>query len=259
MKVHAYVMAWREAETIALTIKHYQQFCDKVILLDNFSDDNTREIAEQMGAEVRLFGIKGVLDDREYTKIKNNVWKESDADWVIVVDADEILWDGEPDINSYLINFLLFDAKEKGYTIIKPQGWQVVSRDMPKENWLEITNGFAYDQYSKLCCFRPKEIQEINYVHGCHVANPKGKVNILETGVLFHYRNVGGPERLVKRHALYRERMSEWNKRWNAGGHYLYEDQQRRKEWEEQFNGSRPFASLGTGLSLPDTQSPKND
>lgn len=254
MKVTAYVMAWNEAETIALTIKHYQQFCDKVILLDNFSDDNTREIAEQMGAEVRLFGIKGVLDDREYTKIKNNVWKESDADWVIVVDADEIFYLG--------LDFLEYVMK-RGTTIIKPQGWQVVSREMPKENWLEITNGFAYDQYSKLCCFRPKEIQEINYIHGCHLAKPVGKVVggviIEEMGVLFHYRNVGGPERLVKRHALYRERMSDWNKRWNAGGHYLYEDQQRRKEWEEQFNGSRPFASLGTGFYLPDTQSPKND
>lgn len=244
MVVHAYVMAWNEAETIHLTIKHYQQFCDKVILLDNFSDDNTREIAEQMGAEVRLFGIKGVLDDREYTKIKNNVWKESDADWVIVVDADE-----------------MFETScfPKYATILRPQGWQVVSRDMPKENWLEITNGFAYDQYSKLCCFRPKEITDINYVHGCHVANPKGNVKIEDWGTLFHYRNVGGPERLVKRHALYRERMSDWNKKWKAGGHYLYEDQQRRKEWEEQFNGSRPFASLGTGFYLPDTQSPKND
>jgi len=251
MKGHAYIMAWNEAETIALTIKHYQQFCDKVILLDNFSDDNTREIAEQMGAEVRLFGIKGVLDDREYTKIKNNVWKESDADWVIVVDADEIFFP----YGKYAFQLLSYS----GFTIIKPQGWQVVSRDMPKENWLEITNGFAYDQYSKLCCFNPKEIQEINYVHGCHVAKPVGNVKIAEVGTLFHYRNVGGPERLVKRHALYRDRMSDWNKRWNAGGHYLYEDQQRRKEWEEQFNGSRPFASLGTGFYLPDTPSPKND
>lgn len=239
-------MAWNEAETIAISIRHYQQFCDKVILLDNFSDDDTREIAEKMGAEVRLFGIKGVLDDREYTKIKNNVWKGSDADWVIVVDADEILYLDQ--------GFFKYEA-----TIIKPQGWQVISREMPKENWLEITNGFAYDQYSKLCCFRPKEIQEINYLHGCHVANPKGNVNIFEAGILFHYRNVGGPERLVARHALYRERMSDWNKRWNAGGHYLYEDQQRRKEWEEQYAGSVEFHLRGGAFSLPDTHSQKND
>lgn len=241
MKVEAYIMAWNEAETIHLTIKHYQKFCDKIFLYDNFSTDNTREIAESMGCEVKLFGIKGVLDDREYTKLKNSVWKGSDADWVIVVDADEILW--HPQMEVYLI-----DNKRWGNTICPTFGWQVVSHGLPRETWEEITTGFHYDNYSKMCIFNPKEIKEIGYIHGAHVAEPKGNVKFSDERLtLFHYRNIGGPERLVKRHAMYRERMSDWNKRWNAGGHYLYEDSQRRKEWEEQHARSVEFSLHGIG------------
>jgi glycosyltransferase involved in cell wall biosynthesis len=254
MKVEVFVIAWNEAETIALTIKHYQKFCDKITLYDNFSDDNTREIAMSMGCEVKLFGVKGSLDDREYTKLKNNCWKGSDADWVIVVDADEILdpgfrhsmtfTDGELSESKFIT--VLEQEKSKGATIIKTYGWQVMSHEMPKEDWLEIKTGYHYENYSKLCCFNPKEIKEIGYVHGCHVAKPTGNV-VFSTEILplFHYRNVGGPDRLIKRHALYRARMSEWNTRWNAGGHYLIDDNKRRKEWETQYAGSAEFRLLG--------------
>lgn len=253
MKVEAHIMAWNEAETIHLTIKHYQKFCNRIVLHDNYSTDNTREIALELGCDVRLFGTKGVLDDREYTKLKNNCWKGSDADWVIVVDADEILDFGED--NYQILARLRFEE----YTIIKPQGWQVVSHDVPRGTWLEITNGFRYDQYSKLCCFNPQVLTDINYVHGCHIANPVPNIRIAREGVLFHYRNIGGVDRLIKRHAMYRERMSDWNIRWKAGGHYLYEDQQRIKEWNEAYERSKPYYSHGGGLPSHDTQSQKKD
>lgn len=253
MLIEAYILCWNEEDTLHLTLKHYKKFCDRIILLDNFSTDSSRDIALNFGCEVRLFGKEGVLDDREYTKIKNSVWKGSDADWVIVVDADEILE------LPYHTTSRLHYAANLGYTIIKPQGWQVVSNDVPRESWDEITTGFEYDQYSKLCCFRPKEIEEINYVHGCHVANPSGNVKIMNQGILFHYRNVGGVDRLIKRHAMYRDRMSDWNIRWKAGGHYLYEDEQRIKEWNEAYDRSKPYYLHGGGLLSQDTQNQKTD
>ena len=235
MKVEAHIIAWNEAETIALTIRHYQSFCNDVTLYDNFSDDGTPEIAAKMGARVIKFGIPGVLDDREYTKLKNECWKGSKADWVIVVDCDEIL------INKFgHMRETLKDCLKNGSKILRPQGWQVINNDMPRYNWTELTNGYKDDNYSKLCCFSPA-IEGINYVHGCHVAKTKDRVTQANDLFLMHYRNVGGPERLVARHALYRQRLSDWNKKWNAGVHYTYEDTQRRKEWQEQYERSKPF------------------
>lgn len=253
MKVEAHVMAWNEAETIHLTIKHYQKLCDRIVLHDNYSTDNTREIALELGCDVRLFGTKGVLDDREYTKLKNSCWKGSDADWVIVVDADEIL-----DTNRDFLEKL----RRLHFGMISTYGWQVVSHEMPKDDWLEITNGYHYENYSKYCIFNPAMVKEINYIHGCHVCKPEGvfcTTNETARITLFHYRNVGGVDRLIKRHAMYRERMSDWNIRWKAGGHYLYEDEQRIKEWNEAYDRSKPYYSHGGGLSSQDTQNPKTD
>lgn len=231
MKIEVYIIAYNEAETIHLTVKHYQQFCQVVNIFDNYSDDDTRDICRDMGCEVRQFGIPGVLDDREYTKLKNNCWKGSNADWVIVVDADEILQ---------------VDFENIQGTIVKPYGWQIVEQWVPRESWFETTRGYHDENYSKLCCFKPKEIREINYVHGCHVAKPVGNVKIMEYGTLFHYRNVGGPERLVRRHELYRRRLSPWNKHWKAGDHYNHDDERRIREWQEQFERSKEYYQPGT-------------
>lgn len=249
MKIECHVMAYNESETIHLTVRHYQKFCDKIILHDNFSDDNTREIAESIGCDVKLFGIKGVLDDREYTKLKNNCWKGSDADWVIVVDADEILQITKDGLR-HLCNL--------GFTLLKPFGWQVVSNEMPKEDWLDIRRGFKYHKYSKLCCFNPKEITEINYVHGCHEANPKGNLTMFEGYVLYHYKKVGGVERMLERYKLYASRMSDWNIRWNAGEQYRREEQRLRKEWQQEYDGSVESFSHGTELYSPGTQNQKS-
>ncbi len=65
MKICTYFIGFNIADTIHLTIKHYQQFGD-VVYYDNFSDDNSRDIAQKMGATVIQFGTPGVLDDQEY-------------------------------------------------------------------------------------------------------------------------------------------------------------------------------------------------
>lgn len=236
MKVEVHCIAFNEAETIHLTIKHYQQlFNADFILYDNYSNDGTAEIARHLGCIVRQFGIPGVLDDREYTRLKNDCWKSSSADWVIVIDADEIL----------LPNFDLEDTLKKDVGILGSLGWQVFSDGMPVDKWTDITTGFRDENYSKKVCFNPTRVSEINYVHGCHFAKPKARIfpmtEFNNAFTLLHYRNVGGPERLIKRHELYRSRMSAWNKQWGCGVHYTYDDERRKQEWLEQFKKSGPL------------------
>lgn len=239
MKVEAHIIAYNESEVIALTIKHYLGFCSRVVIYDNYSTDNTREIALSLGAEVVPFGIEGVLSDDEYIKVKNNVWKGSDADWVIVCDTDEIIWHDQ-------IKDFLWQHIGK-CSMIRTYGWQIMSYDMPKESFLEITNGFHYENYSKFAVFDPKMLTEISYVVGCHDCRPQGKVIKSEDFLyLLHYSNIGGPERLIKKHASYRPRLSERNLRWGMGIHYTYTDEQRVKEWKERYEKSKILFALGT-------------
>lgn len=237
--VEAFIVAWQEAETIRLTLSHYNSFCDKVTLFDNYSTDGTPDIARDMGATVKQFGTPGVLSDDDYLTVKNNCWKKSRANWVFVGDADEIIW--HPNIET---EFKV--QSELGATIFKTIGWDVVSHYMPQNSFMEITNGYRNENYSKLSVFNPQAIKEIGYKYGCHVAKPKGEVNFCNDElILMHYRNIGGPQRLVHRHALYRPRMSEKNRRFGLGCHYEYTDEQRVKEWYEKYDNSVELSKAG--------------
>jgi len=228
--IETFIIAWNEADTIKLTLKHYLQF-GKVILLDNYSDDGTPEIADKMGAYVQTFGKKGVLDDKEYLKIKNNIWKTSEADYVIVCDADEIL---KTDLK------YLKQEKKKGTTIFKTLGWNVFSNKMPKNEW-NIDTGFYDPNFDKKIIFSPK-LLNINYTYGCHECRPEGNIKYSEYRIpLFHYRNVGGVERMIQRHKTYRKRMSDFNKRLKLGVHYLTDENKKRREWQNCLENSSPF------------------
>ncbi len=224
MRIETYIICWNREESIELTIKHYQRL-GKVILYDNFSTDDTRFIADELGVEVNVFGREGILDDSEYLKVKNNVWKQSTADWVIVVDDDEILW------HPNLIEELQF-ARDSGATIVQPQGVGIFSNQMPVYEWTELMDGVIDDNYSKLCVFDPKAIQEIGYVFGCHQARPKGRIRQVNKLFLLHYRAVGGVKRLIERHKLYepRRQKSAINMKWNLGANYA-EESSKKTEW----------------------------
>lgn len=226
MKIEAYIITWNREDLIHLTIEYYQKFCSKIVIFDNFSTDRTRDIAREYSCDVRLFGVSGSLDDSEYLKVKNNAWKRSEADWVIVCDDDEILFDPE-------LQDKLYKARADGVTIFKPQGYNIHSNDTPQKSWLEIKTGLKNDNYSKWVIFDPKKITEIGYVYGCHEARPKGLINFREDFMLLHYRDIGGIERLLKRHRDYVARLSEINKKWNLGHHYKQDEDQKRREWKE--------------------------
>ena len=220
MICEAYIVAWNEAETIDLTIAHYQQYCEQITILDNYSDDGTRGIAEEMGCIVKSFGVKGVLDDKEYLKVKNECYRLSRAKYVIVCDSDEILW--HPNLKEILAN----DTA----TIFNTIGWDIFSNEMPQYDYLEIQTGIFSGNYCKKIIFSPKI--SINYGYGCHTCSPAGRVRPSNKNLtLFHYRNIGGYERLSKRHEQYRKRLSEHNKAFGLGCHYSFPEEQRKKEW----------------------------
>ena len=110
---------------------------------------------------------------------------------------------------------------------------------MPKNSYFEVNTGVWDDNYSKLVMFNPKEITDINYSYGCHKANPKGNVIYSsKESILFHYRCIGGPARIVERHRQYRKRMSDLNKELGLGVHYTYDNERRIREWHEYYDRS---------------------
>lgn len=215
LSIETYLITWNRQESIHLTVNYYKQF-GRVIVYDNFSDDNTREICEVLGAEVRLFGKAGVLSDQAYLDVKNNVWKGSEADYVIICDDDEILYHED-------LAYLLKQERLWGTTIFRTQGYSMFSEEMPKDSFLEIQTGIKDNKYSKSVIFNPQEVKEIGYVYGCHESKPRGRIQeSKETLFLLHYNAIGGVQRMIDRHVLYEERRlkSPINVRWGLGKEY---------------------------------------
>jgi len=189
-------------------------------MFDNYSTDNSVEIANKLGIEVRVFGEKGVLNDLHYLEVKNSCWKEQrgkNVDYVIVVDADEFVY---PDLRFNRMG-----------TAPKVTGYNMVSDGLPVNDIAEIKTGVYASNYCKQAIFNPNAITEINYTFGCHTNNIQGRIDRKGACKLFHYRNIGGVQRLLDKHNEYKNRLSEFNKTRGLGFHYNFTDEDKIKEF----------------------------
>ncbi len=78
------MIAKDEARAIARALASARPHVDRLIVLDTGSSDATREIAAAEGAEVRAFAW---CDD--FAAARNAALAHSDADWNLILDADE--------------------------------------------------------------------------------------------------------------------------------------------------------------------------
>ena len=44
MFIEAYIVTWNEEKILPFVLDHYAEFCDRIVLLDNWSDDSSYEI-----------------------------------------------------------------------------------------------------------------------------------------------------------------------------------------------------------------------
>lgn len=218
MRIEANILCWNESDILAFTINHYKQFCEKIIVWDNFSTDESRDIALGLGCEVRQFGIMGQLDDYEYTILKNNCWKQSKADYVIVCDTDEILLEPPKQVNG---------------NIFRMKGFNIFSETGPKERWTELKRGLPDGNYAKHIIFAPS-IMNMNFEPGAHQCNPRYPKYSDEVLTVLHFKHALGLDRVLRRNALYRPRMSQRNLTRKLGIQYLFHD----KQVTEYFNSS---------------------
>jgi len=104
---------------------------------------------------------------------KNNVWKDSKADYVIIIDCDEFI----EIVPNKLINC----------TIVKSEGYDMLGYGIYTP--LDIKNGIRHTPEDKTCVFSPKDITDINYEVGAHTCNPIGNIIYLnEPFKLFHMK-----------------------------------------------------------------------
>lgn len=233
LAVEAFILCWNEEKMIRHTLNHYQKFCNKITIIDNCSTDDSVNIAllsamAQQGTniEIKQFETKEQIRDDAYLHIKNTIWKNSTADYVIVCDMDELLY------HTNIIEQLNI-AKKNKVGIIPVNGYNMVSDTFP-ENYLipitqQVNTGVRAFNFDKSIIFSPQIIDEMLYGPGAHTCNPiykkdTPKITHNETFKLLHYKYLGY-DYLLNKHEQYAKRLSEYNKKNNFGGEYLKGEQ----------------------------------
>ena len=88
-------------------LRHYETFANRIVLYDDGSDDGTREIIESHPlAELKDYPLDTGIDDQDLIEFAESIYPEArgQADWVIWVDADEIIY--HPELANKLQEYL---------------------------------------------------------------------------------------------------------------------------------------------------------
>lgn len=236
MNCTAHILCYNEQEILRFTLRHYATFCRRMVVHDGGSNDGSREIAKELGAEVVDFITDGV-NDKLFKELKENCWRSDGTEWAVTADADELIYFPEGAFST------LASYEANGVAVVKPIGFEMFSDEMPS-----LDKGQIYDQiqmgardyqwYSKPILFRPPLIRKMTFSAGCHTcwANLHDGATISDPQVasapptyLLHYHQIGGLDRTTRRYAGQQSRHSETNKK-NKWGNFAPPDHHAREK-----------------------------
>lgn len=198
--VDVFALCYNEEHILQKFIDHYKDnFNANITFYDNESSDHSVNIIRENKCGFVSYHTGGKMDELSLLAIKNNCWKQSTADYVIVCDTDE---------------FLELKSDIEGCTIIKTKGFDIIGD-------LDSRMGVYNPIYSKYIMFSPKQINEIKYNAGCHTCNPIGNIVENEIPALLLHRKYISEEHIIKRYHNFSRRNSENNR---ENGYCLHYD-----------------------------------
>jgi len=85
MKLSVGIITFNEENRIGKTLDSVREIADEIIIIDSESTDKTVEIALSKGAKVFVEKWKG------YGPQKNSVLEKCKGEWILLIDADEVI------------------------------------------------------------------------------------------------------------------------------------------------------------------------
>lgn len=223
--------------------RHYDDVVDKYFVFDNGSTDASLSLLKSHGrVEISHFDVLGDSFVEEERRLGDTIWRNSDADWVIITDIDEHIY--HPNLSEYLQR-----CTDQGVTAIQSIGYEMVSDSFPTgtEPLVEqVTIGTRSAGHDRLCIFNPRELTETNFSVGRHEAKPAGRV-VWPTDpeiLLLHYKQLG-VDYPIARSAELRLGLRERDLAESWGVHYTWSATEIAAKWQEIRAWSGPVPGLG--------------
>ncbi len=192
-------------------LRHYTKYAQQVTIFDNRSTDRSVEIVRSFAnTAVESFETGEIMDESKLVEIRNTAWKRSRgrADWVIVVDIDEIIY--HVDLPGYLAS-----CAAGGITVCWPVGYEMYAREFPATSgqiYEELKFGIPRPKWNdKPVVWNPDAIEEMNLGEGSHTAEPVGRINVDSARrelKLLHYHLLG-VDYVLPRYRARRERLTQ--------------------------------------------------
>lgn len=226
--VEVHILSYNEREILPWTVDAYDRWADRIIVHDAFSNDGTREaIAKYFPwVEVRDWDTGDQIRDDLAAALKSTAWRGTDADWVAVVDADEILYAPKGFSLDWATGPIL---RPVGYDMIADRLWNYETSDIGSRFTDFIKRGAPNDRYAKPILFRPAALKSIRFSPGAHFVESAvgidGKpVQAVDCPDLWlcHCKYIGPVERTAAEFARDQSRLSQQN-RDNGWGSFLFE------------------------------------
>lgn len=227
MKIKLYLVCYNEAIMLPRTVDHYRRKLGannvNIVILDNYSTDNSVDVALSLNTNVQSWGDRDQVDDFKLRDLKNDVWRHPDIvaayDWVIVCDMDEWLCCTYMD---------LLNEQERNATLIKTCGYEMVAKsttlDLKDVDLYNLNTGVYSKHMSKCICFSPKHITNINYGIGAHVCEPQGEIKWSHYQYKLKHMNFLGKNYIVCRNRRRYQRSKRMREQFQLATHYLGRD-----------------------------------
>ena len=224
MKIEVHILCCNEAPILNYALRHYLSFAQRVVVHDAFSEDGSRVLVKKYGADLVDWDTGGKFDDIQNMTLKNECWKGTDADWVIVADVDELIYFP----GGVAATLAAYD--QKNLPIILPYGWEMCSEVFPTtmgQIYEEVKHAARDDHwYGKPILFAPKRIRSLGLgigAHDCYLVTNEGTLHRARdvertkpVTWLLHCKHLGPIERIGQLYDLRRTKLSENNvqRRW---------------------------------------------
>lgn len=244
LKLEVHLLTHDDEQMLAWALRYWSTIASDIVVHDGGPTGVSSKLAKDYMVNdvlpnrsdapvlfTRPWDTAGQLNDELARKLKNECWRGSDADFVAIVDADELLWfpDGA--------RSTLETYERIGAAVIKPSGFEMFS-----DVWFEperfpaaqitdlVSHGAPEDKwYSKPILFSPRRLAESGFGIGAHESEP-----LLADGrrcyvganwpkanpatYLLHFKSIfGGLERIATRYDATRARLAAINVRNNWG------------------------------------------
>jgi glycosyltransferase involved in cell wall biosynthesis len=235
MDLVVHTVCFNEEAMLPHFLDYYAPQAKKIRIYDNQSTDRSVDIAlSYPNVEVVSFGTEGKLSELSLMHLRNEGWKDERCDYMVVCDVDEFLYPAD------LATFL---HQHPQVDVFQPQGYDMVCDEFPAYGAGLLPSlvqwGAPHDNYSKMACFRPNKVSQMNYGPGSHLANPVGdsELRLYRAGLgpddlkLLHYKNLGLAYRLRRHQALSARLAGEEFQKFGFGFHYAFDEQTQKDEF----------------------------